>query len=304
MSRTHGKRGAILSDVSKLRGPIFEDYITDKESLPDVPVDVDHITGVKAFYMYANGPDPTAAPEIAQDGIGDCTFAALAEFYNVASAYSGTYPGGVHFPTMNVVTGYSSCSGYVLGQENTDNGCELPSVAAWATKTALVDDQSRSHQLAGWGQIKDPSNPWTLRRAINLFGAVYMGFTMPDDAMNEFDDEQPFTDISAAPDPNEGHCMLYASSKLATYQESPLDPTGQLITWGSVQDVSPVWNTKYSFQALVLVTQDYVDKNGTTVQGLSLQQMLSDSQDVSSSMLLTRRIQKLLGSIRITKTAR
>jgi len=279
MPRQAGKRGAIL----RIRedAPFFEDYIHDEEALATAPLDVDHVSDVSAFYMYANGPDPSAPPAIASTGIGDCTGVAGAEFFNVAGAFSGVYPGGVHFPTANVVSAYSGYGGYVLGNESTDNGADLPTAAAWFTKNALVDDQGHPHQLAGWGQIRDATNPWTLRRAVNLFGAVYMGFCLPDNAMSEFEAGQPFTDLSGPADQNEGHCMLYSYSDLTSWSESPDSASGELITWAAKQGVSPDWNAKYAFQALVLVTQDYVRKNGMTVQGLSLAQMLSDSQDVS-----------------------
>lgn len=286
MTRVHGNRGAILQRPEEAGGPFLEDYITDYEgletatTLPCVGLDVDHLTGC-SFYMYANGPDPTAPPQIAQTGIGICTFSALAEGFNVMSNFSGVCPGGVHFPTANVVMGFSNCTGYILGDEDTDHGATLSSVAVWATKNPLIDDNGHSHQLAGWGQIKDPQNPWTLRRAINLFGAVYMGYCLPDDAMSEFDEGLPFTATDAPADPSEGHCMLYGYSNLTSYRESPALPSGELVTWGQAQGVSPLWNSTYGYQALVLVSNDYVRKNGTTVQGLRLQQMLDDSRDIS-----------------------
>jgi hypothetical protein len=280
MTRTPGNRGALLEAP---RGPYFEDYVTDSEALPAAPMDVDHVSDVTAWFMYSNGPDPSAPPQIASTGIGDCTFAALGELFNVTSAFSGVYPGGVHFPTATIVTGYSSCTGYVLGNPNTDNGAALTAVANWAMNNPLVDDQGNSHELAGWCQFRNPDDSWMLRRAVNLFGAVYMGYCLPDGAMDEFANEEPFADLSEPADPNEGHCMLYAFSDLTTWAEETTDVSGKLITWGAAQGVSPAWNSKYSFQALVLVTKDYIRKNGTTVQGLNLAQLLADSRDVAST---------------------
>jgi hypothetical protein len=280
MTRQAGKRGAILEPL-RTDLPVFEDYITDKEALPAAPLDVDHVTDVSAFYMYANGPDPSAPPAIAATGIGNCPYAAGAEYFNVTSAFSGIYPGGVHFPTATVVSAYSAGTGYVLGNEATDQGSTLTAAAAWFTANPLVDEKGRPHQLAGWSQIRDFADPWTLRRVINLGGAVYMGYCLPDNAMDAFESGQPFTDLSEAPDQNEGHCMLYSYSDLASWLSSPDTASGKDITWGAAQPLSPAWNSKYGFQALFLVTQDYVAKNGLTVQGYNLAQMLADSKDAS-----------------------
>jgi hypothetical protein len=277
MTRQHGNRGAILK---RPVGPFFEDYITDHEALPTAPLDVDHVTDVSHFYMYANGPDPSAPTVIAPTGVSNCTCVGAAEFFNVTSAFSGIHPGGVHFMTMNVIMLYEAF-GYVLGQPNTDNGAELTQVAAYLTNHNLIDDQGRPHQLAGWAQLEDPTNPWTLRRVINLFGAVYMGYCLPDSAMQDFNDEQAWTNLSDPADPNEGHCMLYSYSDLQRWTESADTASGKDITWGASQGLSPNWNSKYGYQALALVTNDYITKNGTTVQGLNLAQMLSDSKDVS-----------------------
>jgi hypothetical protein len=277
VSRVHGKRGAVLRTPT---GPFFEDSITDHEALPSAPLDVDHVTDVRAFYMYANGPDISAPGVIAKTGIGNCTCAGAAEYFNIASAFSGIYPGGVHF-TTNTVIGLYERFGYILGDESTDNGAELTQVAASLVKLPIIDDQGHSHQLAGWSQLRDPTNPWTLRRGINMFGAVYMGYCMPDNAMEDFDEEEPFIDTSPSADPNEGHCMIYSFSDLASWVESPTTASGKVVTWGVAQGLSPDWNSKYAYQALVLVTQDYIAKNGTTIQGFDLEQMLHESQEVS-----------------------
>lgn len=280
MTRSPGNRGARLEAPS---GPFWEDYITDFDALPAAPLDVDHVSDVAHWYMYANGPDPSAPPQIASTGIGNCTFCGLAECYNVTSAFSGIYPGGVHFPTATVVTGYSDCTGYVLGDPSTDNGASLTAVANWAMNNPLVDEQGRSHQLVGWCQFRNPRDSWMLRRAVNLTGAVYMGYCLPDGAMGEFADGEPFSDLSEPADPNEGHCMLDVYSDLSTWAEATADVSGKLITWGAAQGVSPAWNSKYTYQALVLITKDYIRKNGTTVQGLNLAQLLADSRDVAST---------------------
>jgi hypothetical protein len=99
--------------------------------------------------------------------------------------------------------------------------------------------------------------------------------------MNEIDEGQPFTDTSAPADPNEGHCMIYAASDLQSWTEATYDATGELVTWGQKQAVSPAWNDKYAYQAIVPVTKDYIRLNGTSVEGLNLAQMIADSRDAS-----------------------
>ena len=71
------KKGAIPPDP-RVVIPKLEDYIDVSSlagGLPAAPGIIDRESKVKAWPMYANGPDPAAPPAIASTGVGDCTCA-------------------------------------------------------------------------------------------------------------------------------------------------------------------------------------------------------------------------------------
>jgi hypothetical protein len=67
------KKGAIPPDP-RVVIPMLEDYIDVSSlagGLPAAPGVIDRESKVKAWPMYANGPDPAAPPAIASTGVGD-----------------------------------------------------------------------------------------------------------------------------------------------------------------------------------------------------------------------------------------
>ena len=85
------KKGAIPPDP-RVVIPKLEDYIDVASlagGLPAAPGIIDRESKVKAWPMYANGPDPAAPPAIASTGVGDCTCAGIAHFLAAVTAFSG-----------------------------------------------------------------------------------------------------------------------------------------------------------------------------------------------------------------------
>src|SRR5271168_1950196 len=76
------KKGALPPDP-RVVIPKIEDYLDVSSlisGLPAAPGIIDRESKVKAWPMYANGPDPAAPPVIASTGVGDCTCAGIAHF--------------------------------------------------------------------------------------------------------------------------------------------------------------------------------------------------------------------------------
>ena len=91
------KKGAIPLDP-QIVIPGIEDHIHDSSpagglpAAPAAPGVIDRESKVKAWPMYANGPDPAAPSAIASTGVGDCTCAGIAHFL-AANTFGGVYLG-------------------------------------------------------------------------------------------------------------------------------------------------------------------------------------------------------------------
>ena len=189
------KKGAIPPDP-RVVIPKIEDYIDVSSlagGLPAAPGIIDRESKVKAWPMYANGPDPAAPPAIASTGVGDCTCAGIAHFLAAVTAFSGDVPGGVMFTDDAILGMYEAVGGYVLGNPATDNGCMLQAVCQYMVTTGLADMAGKVHKLAGYFAIGGYTNLELLKQVANTFGGVYLGVAVSDAADQQFSEGLPWT---------------------------------------------------------------------------------------------------------------
>jgi hypothetical protein len=276
------KKGAIPHDP-RIVIPELEDYIDVSAlggGLPAAPAIVDRESKVKAWPMYANGPDPAAPPVIAATGVGDCTCAGIGHFLAAVTAFSGDDPGGVMFTDTAILGMYEAVSGYQLGNSATDTGCMLQSVAQYMVTTGIADITGKVHKLAGYFAIGGYTNLGLLKQVANTFGGVYLGVSVSDSAGEQFSDGQPWTLPAAAanvgPDGID-HCVVLQYSAFGVVGVGN-DET--VITWGVEQKIDQAWAETNIGQAMGLITEDWIAKNGTDINGQSLEQLIADSRNV------------------------
>ncbi len=257
MIRKHGKRGALPRNFSKA-APTLEDYLVRKPLPQPTPI-VDRLTGV-TLPMYAN------------DRLGDCTCAGAGHGIGCMSAFLGTE---ALFTDTEIIKMYSAVSGYDPATGANDNGAELADVCKYLMTTGITDTNGKLHKLAAWAEIEEFNNLTLLQSVLYNFGTVYCAFQLPDDALDVFDAGQPWTNYSQAPDPNEGHCMVIQYSAV---QDTAIWNDETLVTWAAGQKACRAWMRKYLCESIVMVSEDYVNANGTNISGLNLQQMITDAQ--------------------------
>ncbi len=279
-----GKKGALPADP-RVVIPKLEDYIDVSAvagGLPAAPGIIDRESKVKAWPMYANGPDPAAPAVIASTGVGDCTCAGIAHFLAAVTAFSGDDPGGVTFTDTAILDMYSAISGYQLGVPATDTGCQLQVVAEYMVNTGLADATGKVHKLAGYFAVGDYTNLELLKQVANTFGGVYLGVSVGDSAEAQFSKGQPWTlpTVGANVGPyGIDHCVVLQYSAFGVPGVAD-DET--VITWGVEQKINQSWAETNIGQAIGLITEDWIAKNGTTINGQSLAQLIADSRSVKS----------------------
>lgn len=256
----HGKLGAKPRDF---RGNLtFESYITSVQALPNAPAVADRESGVETWPMYGN------------DTLGDCTVAGMFHSIGALTAYSGQVKGGALFSDAEAVKVYSAVSGYVPGQPDTDNGATLQSVCQYMAKTGAVDVDGRVHKLAAWAEVGDPTNLPLLKKILNTFGTVYLAYNLPQSAEDQFDQGEPFTYVPGSPSVG-GHCMSMQLS--AVGPKAPLNDE-TLITWAREEKCNQAFMSHTCVEAIVLVSEDWITNNGTSIEGLNLNQLIKDSK--------------------------
>jgi len=260
-TRTPGKRGRLPRDLTRF-APRLEDYVYGPlrvGNLPPASGIIDRCSDVTDWQMAAN------------DQIGDCTIAGAAHMFAAMSIYGGH--GEPLFSDQEIITAYSAVSGYVPGDPSTDNGAVMQDVLNYLKTTGMTDATGRLHKIAGYAAFGNPADEILLAQVLNTFGSVYVGVNLPQSAEDEFANGQPWDWQPSSPIAG-GHCIAL--------QERSVGGIGVLryVTWGAVQHTTRGFQRHYAEEAWCVVSEDWVTANGDSIEGLDLEQLLSDLQYV------------------------
>ena len=227
----------------------FKSYF---KSLPPIPQSIDWTAGITNFLMCGN------------DTVGDCTCAGAAHLEMIweSNAKTSTVPTTEEPLTSQVLAAYSAITGYNPSDPNTDTGADLLTVLNYWTNNPIANYNIKAYTQLPLNNLND------IRAAIALFGGVYMGVQLPDDAQTAFSNGQPWIDTT---DNNieGGHCIV-----LVGY--TPQYFTA--ISWGAKQLLSPDWFTKYADEAYAVISPQWINAYGTAPSGFNLAQLEADLQ--------------------------
>jgi hypothetical protein len=263
--RQAGKYGRTPLDPGRPRLTL-EKYLDPRTALsraglPPVPLtqDVDRASQVSSWPMYLN------------DTLGDCTIAAVGHMYGAWTQYAaGTE---ALFADSEIQAVYSRVGGYVPGDEDTDNGCSMADVLADQRAGGMTDAGGHVHKVAGSAAFGNPADEELLGRVLDVFGTVYVGINCQASILTEFSDGQPWTWTPG--EAVEGGHAICLQRRLGS-GGAPLE----YVTWGALQPATPDFQAHAAEEAWAVVTHDWLSANGTSVEGLDLEQLLADMADV------------------------
>ena len=234
------------------RLPVKYDYRTlhgakyMKEVSPPPPA-VDYASAVPTIRMYAN------------DEIGDCTFAALGHATGLWT-YDATKNEFV-FTDNQIIKGYSDVSGYNPVTGANDNGCNELDVLNYWRKTGVA-----GHKLLAYVAL-DITDHFQLMQAINLFGAIYTGFNVPQSAIDQNYAGQTW-DVVA----NDGGIVGGHAVSIGEYDANGLT----CFTWAMRQRMTWRFWDAYFEESYAIVTVDWLDANGKDPQGFDIDTLQVD----------------------------
>ncbi len=183
---------------------------------------------------------PTAWGMDMNDTVGDCTCAAIAHMVMLFTAHTGA----MVTPTDDqVIAVYSAVTGYVPGDQSTDNGAAITDVLAYWQSTGIA-----GHKILGWAQIG--LTPPQIKLAMYLFGAVDIGFNVPQSAMDQFQTGQNWDVVSPDGGIIGGHSVPLFGAGSAGFD---------CTTWGANQKLTNAFAAAYVDEGYVVVTQDWIN---------------------------------------------
>jgi hypothetical protein len=206
------------------------------------------------WHMLGNGPDDSVEPGF--QGCGDCVFAAAAHetmLVNKIARHPVTITG------KEVVADYSQVTGYIIGDDNSDQGTEVRAALKFRKNVGTLDSHGNRHKIGAYVSVKPKS--WAELMLVTFwFTAAELGFEFPDTAMQQFDDGKPWT-----VDPNGyiegGHDVPIVGASSATEAGA--------ITWAKRQGMTRPFYEMYNDETWAIVFPEEL-RDGKTERGLDL----------------------------------
>lgn len=246
-SRAHLKLGK-LPPRHDLRTIHFGDLL-DRKKLPAPPLAVNWDAGLPANLGMMCNAD-----------IGCCGFSG--QGHAVQTWTTRHCPPTVTVSDDAVKAAYAGCTGWDPNDPSTDQGVVLLSALRYWQKVGIG-----GHRIGAYAKV-DHHNLDHVKLAIDLFGSLYVGVSLPISAQEETTWVAPTNGFSGdnAPGSWGGHCISVPSFSHAGFT---------CVTWGARQDMTAQWWLDYVDEAWVCLTPDWIDGTRPAPNGFDLARLQS-----------------------------
>lgn len=231
-----------------------------------VPAVVDRASKVASWPMYMNGPDASIATlcPASPDGLGDCTCAGAAHGTQAFTAYGK----GEFTPApKDVLDMYVAVAGYNPQTGENDNGAVEQDVLEY-----LVEHGLAGHKILAYAQV-DHTSPAEMKAALEIFGSLYLGIQVPSSMDAQFGAGEPLTPVAGSPIEG-GHCVI-----VQKWDEEYI----WIVTWGTLYRMTWEFFAAYGDEAWIIVTQDFLDAEGVTPDGLNLMALMAQFSQIKAT---------------------
>jgi hypothetical protein len=215
----------------------LKDYFAAGLAAPPAAYDV-----LPTVYEKLKISDPTKLfPMDGNDSLGDCTIAALAHASTIYHALLGK---------ESILAKKSVIKLYMHLTGGLDSGLnELDVLNYWRAHSAA------SEKILAYASI-DVKNHTHVQQAIKIFGGVYLGFQVQQNAIADFDAKKPWT---PGPLTQDGHAV-YATA----YDKDGVT----VLTWGNTQKATWGWWDECVDEAYAIIAAEATKFDGINLAGL------------------------------------
>jgi hypothetical protein len=199
------------------------------------------------------------------DTLGDCTIAAAAHM--ILDWTANANPPATQPSEAEIEAAYNVVDGGV------DQGADMLTVLNYWRKTGIG-----SHKISAFVQVES-RNHLEVMEAVDLFGAVYLGVSLPDYCVSGdmllTPWDLPVAEMSYPPgDPANGHCIPIVG----------YDPTWlYVVTWGEVKKMAWGFMDAYADEAFAVVAPDWLSPAGESPPGFNMAQLVADLTAITQS---------------------
>ncbi len=203
---------------------------------------------------------------LGNDQYGDCVFASAAHQTMMWTKLRG----GVDVPmsTKNTLQDYSDVTGFDPKDPSTDQGAYVLDSLKYRRSTGCRDAAGNRHKIEAYVSI-DPKNFDLAMQACFVFGAIEMGFEVPETIWDQMDNGE-YWDVV---DPNAfivgGHDVHWVGSRNSAARAT-------FITWGKRQQMTRRFYETYNDETWVPLSAEQIRPDGKGIHGLNLVQLQAD----------------------------
>jgi len=233
------KLGKLPNDPAKPRLSLSARL--DLTRLPQPPSTQDYLSKVASWPMDGN------------DQYGSCVWAGIGHVEQALSQYGGGTQ--VTIPQAALLKGYSDVTGFDPNNPSTDKGTVMQDGLNYWLKTGVGGRKILAFASVNTNDLAE------VKTALQLFGAVQIGFNFPRIAMTQFNSGQPWDVFS-----DDGGIIGGHAVHLGAYDGMVLNT----VSWARVQPMSEAFFQKYVDEGWIVVTQDWFDSLGHSPTGLDL----------------------------------
>jgi hypothetical protein len=269
MSRTAGKLG--MKDVEPDERDLLFEHFRKPEEIT-VPEQFGGDDGLTEFYMFGNGPEETDEAGVPAEGCGDCFWAGSAEETRMWSAF-GLAEADV-FTAAGVVSDYSAGTGYVVGDESTDQGTEPRQGLLYRQKTGIIDASSDRHKIGMFCVGKAQDFEQMLEMAL-IFDGVGLGFEIPNTAQTQFSNHEPW-ELVEGEEIEGGHWVPFRRRIDAE--------TFTIVTWAAEQEVKQTWFEKRNTAVFGIFSVESL-RQGKNPDGLDTEGLLAAAKSLGLELV-------------------
>ncbi len=231
--------------------------------LPARPDAIKHKFG--SFFHAAELPVPTLVfgrPDLikdwgmlANDRLGCCVWSGALHETMLWRAWAGEpVPTFTDATTIEV---YSAVTGYDPNDPSTDNGTDMQLAANYRKKVGVIDAAGKRHQVAAYVALK-VGDPDQLALAAFLFGAVGLGVEMPSNAMDQFDNGEPWNPVSGSHIEGGHYIPCIGRNHAGNFL---------VVSWGRLHAVTPAFISKYMDEGVVYLSYEQLREGGSSPRG-------------------------------------
>lgn len=231
-----------------------------KGSLPPHPAKFGHegFIDSHAWQMLGNGPDDSV--QTGFQGAGDCVFAGACHetmLWTEEAHHRALFTG------KNAISDYSAVTGYVVGNDATDQGTDVRTALKYRAKTGIIDVNGNRHKIGAYLAL-EPGNIDHIKEAMWLFGAVGIGIEFPNSAMDQFDAGKPWSVVHGS-QVEGGHYIPLVAKRTRL----------ECVTWGQIQGMTEAFYKKYCDEAWAILSPEML-VNGKSLGGFDLAALQAD----------------------------